>query len=279
MPLPILTTRTDPSVGDLMRLFDKTEFHLAQQLGNEQWLACGAAFANADLPSVRGANHMRQVSLPDGMSAADAVREVEAHFAKCGTQCRYWAMNPAASEVSVRPLAEHLLAGGWHATKTDVMYLRHRPTGIVREVAGLTIIPARASYRHARELAEEAARERGEAALAERAEANMTLVDDPQSEGFLALKDGRAVGRAFVVTVGEIGRVQSVYVAKEHRGRGIGRTIMSRAMEACARSTFRHVFLSADADNAAALAMYRRFGFERVGEVVKYQSSVAQAGP
>ena len=135
------------------------------------------------------------------------------------------------------------------------------------------IIPARASYRHARQIAEEAARERGgEAGLAERVEANLRRLDDPQCEGILVLKDGRAVGRAYVVTVGELGRLEWVYVAKEHRGQGIGRTILSRAMEACARSMFRHVFLSVDAQNAVAVGLYLRFGFERVGEVVKYRA-------
>ena len=111
-------------------------------------------------------------------------------------------------------------------------------------------------------------------ATAARVEANMLRLDDPQCEGILALKGGRAVARAYVVTVGEIGRVEWVYVAKEHRGRGIGRTVMSRAMEACARSMFRHVFLSVDSGNEVAVAMYRRFGFERVGEVVKYRPAL-----
>jgi ribosomal protein S18 acetylase RimI-like enzyme len=273
MPLPILQTRAEPSGGDLMRLFDKTEFHLAQQLGEEEWLGCGAAFADAGLPSVQGANHVRQAALPEGMTAAEAVREVGAYFERRGTRCQYWAMNPAAEEGRVRPLVEYLTGAGCRAEGTDVMCLRRRPAGVVRESGGLTIIPARASYRHARQIAEEAARERGgEAGLAERVEANLRRLDDPRCEGILALKDGRAVGRAYVVTVGELGRLEWVYVAKEHRGQGVGRTILSRAMEACARSMFRHVFLGVDAQNAVAVGLYRRFGFDRVGEVVKYRT-------
>jgi ribosomal protein S18 acetylase RimI-like enzyme len=257
-----------------MRLFDKTEFHLAQQLGEEEWLPCGAAFANPELPSVQSANHIRQAALPDGTSPAEAVGEADRFFARRGTRCRYWAMNPAADDRSVQPLVDHLLSAGYRPEATDVMYLRRRPTSVVREAEGLTIIPARASYRHARQIAEAAARERGDTALAERVDANMLRLDDPQCEGILVLKDGNAVGRAYIVTVGEIGRLEMVYVAKELRGQGIGRTIMSRAMEACARSMFRHVFLSVDATNAVAVGMYRRFGFERVGQIVTYRAAL-----
>ena len=75
-----------------------------------------------------------------------------------------------------------------------------------------------------------------------------------------------------VLPVGEIGRIEGVYVAPEFRRRGIGRMMMGRALEICARSLFKHVFLSVDPVNEAALALYRPMGFARIGELVTYRA-------
>jgi ribosomal protein S18 acetylase RimI-like enzyme len=74
------------------------------------------------------------------------------------------------------------------------------------------------------------------------------------------------------LAAGDVGRVQHVYVSRDHRGQGIGRTLMSRAIEICARALFKHIFISCRADNAPAMALYRRFGFDRIGEFVAYQA-------
>lgn len=270
MALPILQVRSEPSPSDLIRLFHKTELALAQELGEEEPLASGVAFSNPDLPQVPGANHVREVALHAGVTPAQAVEEVTRHFESRGTRCGYWSINPSAPEEQVRPLVEHLLATGHAADAVDVMNLRRMPQGTVREVGGMTIIPARASYRHVRELAEEVAGELGGDGAGQQVEAHLLRLDDPHFEGILALKDGRAVGRVSVLTVGEVGRIEYVYVSRDYRRQGIGRTLMSRAVEACARSLFKHVFLCVAHDNAAAVALYKRFGFQKVGERVVY---------
>ncbi|HLL90509.1 MAG TPA: GNAT family N-acetyltransferase, partial [Tepidisphaeraceae bacterium] len=48
------------------------------------------------------------------------------------------------------------------------------------------------------------------------------------------------------------------------------RTMLARAVELCARSQFKHVLLSVAPDNAAATALYARFGFRKIGEFVQY---------
>jgi ribosomal protein S18 acetylase RimI-like enzyme len=152
------------------------------------------------------------------------------------------------------------------------MYLRRARRGAVPEPVGLTVIPARASYRHVRELAQESGCEEDPVAAGELAEANVMHLDDPDVEGILALKGGEAVGRAYVLAAGEVGSIEHVYVAGRFRGQGIGRAIVARAIEACARSTFRHVFVSVDPASEISAGMYRRMGFERVGEVVEYRA-------
>jgi ribosomal protein S18 acetylase RimI-like enzyme len=55
-------------------------------------------------------------------------------------------------------------------------------------------------------------------------------------------------------------------VRPEAAGRGIGRALIEHA-EAEAFATRRWLFVSADAGNRAALAFYRKLGFERVGRL------------
>jgi ribosomal protein S18 acetylase RimI-like enzyme len=141
------------------------------------------------------------------------------------------------------------------------------PREKVVEVADLKIIPARASYRHSQTLAEEASRRWNEPQLVDAA---MLHLDDPHWDAMIALKDGRAVARVGVLAVGDIGRIDHVFVSEPFRGQGIGRTMMSRALEICARSLFKHVFLSVAPDNSRAIDLYQRLGFEKIGAIEEY---------
>lgn len=61
--------------------------------------------------------------------------------------------------------------------------------------------------------------------------------------------------------------VISVYVAAEARGQGIGAALMEAILaEVRKQGTFRKARLMVNADQAAAFDLYRRFGFEVVGE-------------
>lgn len=59
----------------------------------------------------------------------------------------------------------------------------------------------------------------------------------------------------------------SVYVHKDHRGRGLGRRLLA-AIVAAARERERHMLVGAiDADNAASIALHTRHGFTHAGTV------------
>ena len=270
MPLPILQAHTDPTPQNLVRLFHRTELHWVRHVGEETQLDAGVAIANPELPRVWDANTMIDAAVPPGTPLQEAVEEVEQHFARAGTRCRQWVMNPAAPAGQVQPLAEHLTSHGWAAVPYDIMRLEAQARPARPEAEGLTIIPARASFRHARALAEEAAAECGEPQLAD---ASMLHLDDPHWDVSIALSDGKAVARAGVLAVGELGRVEHVYVAAAHRRRGIGRTMVARVLEVCARSLFRHVMLCVLPDDAAAIHLYQQLGFRTIGQIVFYRTS------
>ena len=272
MSLPILQLHTDPTPENLVRLFHRTELHWVRHVGEEAQLDAGVAFTNPQLPDVRDANTMVDAALPPGVSPAEAVEEVEQHFGRAGTACRQWILNPAAPDAQRLLLSKHLTSTGWRAYPYDVMHLAGRPDGAIAEAAGLTIIPARASFRHARELAEEAAAAYGVPQLAE---ASMLHLDDPHWDVLIALRDGKAVARAGVLAVGDVGRIEHVFVSPSARCQGIGRTMVGRALEICARSLFKHVMLCVPPKDPGAIDFYARFGFCRIGELVAYLPSEA----
>ena len=269
MPLPILQAHQDATPEHLVRLFHRTQLHWVRHLGEEAQLDAGVAFTNPQLPSVRDANQVMDAAVAPGTSPADALEEVRQHFVAAGTVCRQWLMNPAAPEARTKPLVEYLRSAGWTERPYEIMYLAEKPGRKVAETPGLTIIPARASFRHARALAEEAAA----SSEARAADADMLHLDDPHWDAAIALLDGRAVARAGVLAVGDVGRIEDVYVTEAQRRRGVGRTMLGRALEVCARSLFKHVLLRVSPGDAPAINLCTGFGFRKIGEMIAYEPS------
>jgi ribosomal protein S18 acetylase RimI-like enzyme len=164
-------------------------------------------------------------------------------------------------------LADELLARGYAEHRIDVMHLRRSPVGRQKPVEGLTILPARAAFRHARQIADEEAREWG---VPQIADAKMMHLDDPHTDALVALRAGQAVAIVLLLTVGEVGLIHNLFVHPEHRRRGIGTTMMDRGLEICARSQFRHVLLGVAASNEPARRLHDRCGFVKFAEVTHY---------
>lgn len=265
MPLPILKT---PVESDLVRLFHRMMLHYAQHLGETAALDVGTAVINPKLSAVYDANVVIDASLPEGVEPADAVMEAESHFAREGSVCHQWVMNPSAKPEATRPLVDYLLARGAGQASADILYLAKQPDVSVREIGGLRIIPARASYRQTRELAEKAAVDTWN--CRQLADATMLHLDDPHVDALIALRDGKPIASVSVLAAGEGGLIEKVYVVPEARRQGVGRTMMSRALEICARSLFKHVMLSVAADNDAAQALYASLGFKKIGTLTQY---------
>ena len=266
--LPVLKGAVAARQDDLVRYFHRIELEYGRHLAAaETQLECGTALVNAELITVYDANRVLDAALPAGTSAADAIAEVDEHFRAAGATCRRWIPNPSAPTESVAPLVDHLLSLSFVRRTIDILHLPRLPQAPVMEVGGLQIIPARASYRHARSLAEEDAREH---MTPELADAILMHLDDPHFEALLALKDGQPVALAGVLGVGEWGGVQHLFVSEPFRRQGMGRTMMSRVLEVCVRSLYQHVLLRVRPQNAAAQALYRQLGFEKVGEMVEF---------
>jgi [ribosomal protein S18]-alanine N-acetyltransferase len=263
MSLPILPSHRSVSTDDLIRYFYHLETDWGRQVaGNESQLDVGIALANRELAQVSDGNQVVDAAIPEGGTPEAAVAEAEAHFAAQGSAVLKWVMNPSMPAARTRPLADHVVANGFHPRGYDIYYLAGQPAGAITEVAGLTIIPARASFKHTRALAEEAA---AYFKFAQLAESIMLHIEDPQTDALLALRDGVPAAYVSILNRGEIGYVSELFVSEKFRNQGIGRTMMSRTMEVCARALHRHVFIAVDPTNASAIHLYQRFGFQRIG--------------
>jgi ribosomal protein S18 acetylase RimI-like enzyme len=64
--------------------------------------------------------------------------------------------------------------------------------------------------------------------------------------------------------LGHLWQLRDLYVADRHRRHGVGRALLARVRDAAAADGALRVSLTTEADNIAALSLYRQFGFEPV---------------
>ena len=91
---------------------------------------------------------------------------------------------------------------------------------------------------------------------------------------FVALDDGRVVGWCDVVprpreTMRHTG-VLGMGVATSHRGQGLGARLLATTLDAAEAAGITRVELMVLVDNAVAVALYRRHGFETEGRCRRY---------
>ena len=269
MSLPILTHRAAPDEHDLLRLFYRSERLWCGHMGEETALEIGSAICNAAHPAVWDANSMLDLT-PAGSTPAATLAEVEAFYASKGVRCASVVLNPSLPREAAEAMAGHLVGLGYRRFAVDVRHTGQpqapdRPAGL----EDVKVIPARASFRHLRALVEQWASPLKTPGFAE---ATMLHYDDPHYDALLALRGGEAVGHIGVFAMGEVGRIEDVYVAEPMRGRGLGKLLMERAVEICRRSLFRHVMLSVGPENEPAQRLYARFGLRKIGQFQAYRA-------
>lgn len=91
---------------------------------------------------------------------------------------------------------------------------------------------------------------------------------------FVAVDDGRVVGWCDVIrksqpTTSHSG-VLGMGVAASHRWRGVGGRLIASTVETALARGVTRIELTVRTDNAAAIALYRRCGFEDEGELRRY---------
>ncbi len=88
---------------------------------------------------------------------------------------------------------------------------------------------------------------------------------------YLVAADGDGVvGFGGVMVIGDEAHVTNLLVAPEERGRGLGRRLMTRLIQAAVARGARHLTLEVRKENQAARALYSRLGMVPVGVRPRY---------
>jgi ribosomal-protein-alanine N-acetyltransferase len=94
----------------------------------------------------------------------------------------------------------------------------------------------------------------------------LALVPQTRCYVVAADHDDALIGYAGVMTVGDDADVQTIAVAPSAQGRGIGRLLLHSLIRTAIDRGCTTLFLEVRSDNAAALALYEREGFEAMGQ-------------
>jgi ribosomal-protein-alanine N-acetyltransferase len=104
------------------------------------------------------------------------------------------------------------------------------------------------------------------------------LAGVPATRWYVVAEDaGEVVGYAGLATAGEEADVQTLAVCRSRQRTGVGSALLDALLAEAARRGCRRVFLEVRADNAAAIALYERRGFERVALRRAYYADGADA--
>lgn len=98
-----------------------------------------------------------------------------------------------------------------------------------------------------------------------------TELQQNRSACYLVLREeGRLCGYTGVWLVEDEAHLTSIAIHPDHRGRGFGKLLLHALLVRCRALGARWVTLEVRADNGAALSLYRKFGFARVGVRERY---------
>jgi GNAT superfamily N-acetyltransferase len=101
------------------------------------------------------------------------------------------------------------------------------------------------------------------------------LLSEPDALVLVAEADGRAIGMCTVQKIistaqgGMSGLVEDMFVKKEYRRQGVGRSLLEAAEEWAGINRLSRLQLLAEADNAPALSFYSEGGWESTNLVCR----------
>ncbi|MDT6939839.1 ribosomal protein S18-alanine N-acetyltransferase [Brucella pseudogrignonensis] len=100
-----------------------------------------------------------------------------------------------------------------------------------------------------------------------------SLIAQDNVFGFVARpegKPGKACGFVLARLVAGEAEILTIAVADEVRKQGVGRSLMDAVLRYLYQQRAETLFLEVDENNVAALALYRRIGFNKVGDRPAY---------
>jgi len=233
-----------------------------EQVSRREQLDCAYAYHNADYARVPICNFVGEVLL--GAAEGDPWRQVEAFYGERRLMCYRWI--PAAEQPA--DAVEGLLAPhGFERRETIALLMR--PDVECRADERFRILGARAMRRAYTEVVSERSREVPQLS-AELTAVHLERLNDPQYDGFVALRGDEPVGMVAVFQVGEIGRICDLYVIPAHRRRGAGTALFHHAALTAQRWSLHPICAQVGVENVIGRALYAKSGFEEGGTIVSF---------
>ena len=90
--------------------------------------------------------------------------------------------------------------------------------------------------------------------------------------GVAAVEDSRVLAYAGMLMVLDEGQITNVATHPDHRSKGYGATVLAALLAEARARGLAEITLEVRPSNAAALALYRRFGFAVVGRRTRFYS-------
>jgi GNAT superfamily N-acetyltransferase len=267
--LPWRSTVTDPAAA-LSAIHRSNQLYY-KQVSECATLSCGVAHYSLKYPEIGAANQLREMIIPPGGSVAAAFDEAERFYADKGLRCHRCV--PAMGQPS-EPIEAFLVSRGWQTVRKNVMVLVRQEEFPPR--ADVRILPARAMRKAYRQIIlADPIHPDGQREMY--ADVAADQLDDPQYDMYVAMVDGRPAGHGALFQVGDIGRIDNVFVLEAFRGQGVGMALMAHLLALSRRLAMRITCLQVDEGNAAALALYAQFGFEPAGHYDEFHRTAREA--
>lgn len=93
-----------------------------------------------------------------------------------------------------------------------------------------------------------------------------TLISDKNKKCLVLQYDGEVVSYVGAETVLDECNIGNIVTDREYRGRGLASVLMGALLEELAELGIAKIFLEVEYDNAPAIALYEKYGFERYGQ-------------
>ncbi|MBI1338120.1 MAG: GNAT family N-acetyltransferase [Phycisphaera sp.] len=278
MELPISQSSYAPSSDALVRAIQRADAVLARTHSVEADLDGATVFTHPDRPAAVMGNFACDLLASSRDETCALLDRIEKHFRGQGTRCAWMTTSDAQTPPD---FADELSKRGFVPSPRRVYQLVswQRPT---RQHAGLRVIPARADYPQARTLLRtQAAESLGrkpdvQAAADQWADCMIDQLDEPRIDAYLARLGQQTVGYVGVLSLGQVGVLENLYVHPDHRRQGVARTLLSRAIDHCERALFEAIVVECgegEQDRPAA-ALYESAGFHVAGRIVRYVRKV-----
>ena len=219
----------------------------SSHLSDEMAFGSAAVYANANLARIPEANCVL------GEVADDQSIPIADYFKSANTAPLAWYLPAGAPAKTWPPMRDRHLV---------LLRLAALPTQLPQTHPELTIIPARASFRHVRQIA---AAIRPEIPPDQAGDAACFHLDDSHVDALLALHDGQAAGFACVLSTGQAGMITDLFVLPPLRHRGYAQALAGQLLQICVRAMFQHVVCAVDAQDAQAIRFAARIGFVEKG--------------